>query len=901
MERPTPKPSQEQMASILTATDAERIRNMSLPESKPSAEEIEAMKEAGRQEYRDNKARVIEHLKSRGLSNAAIAGIIGNIDVETGGSFDFMQRQTKSGDPRSPDIVEGGGYGLFQFDDPGRRAGHETWYKQYLEQTDKEDSAESQLDYFLDMVMSGSDTQSPFRKYAENLGPVHASTLKAYLETSTSPTDIADAITDRFEFPGKSHSDRRRATAEATFAELQPSDRVDTDPNEQYLDQPGEIADTGEGAPMEEGSAFEYVPFLRHFMKEGGMSTKYEDAMRTYPVTEEMLKLMENMTEEERSQLISKALEDARKGSRYKPLSEDTKDKLKSLRRNYNEGGIAKQMELFDDGGLMDQGGSIDPVSGNDVPPGSLQEEVRDDIPAQLSEGEFVFPADVVRFIGLNNLMQMRQQAKMGLKEMEAMGQMGNSEEATMPDDLPFDINDLDMDDEPEYNVGGFVPANQQQQQFGISGYQQAAAPTTGFAPAPVQAASAQFSQPARPQQVTTPMMQYQAPTVPFQQFIGGGVEGVEAETVQYKNEAGDIITRRINKATGELIPGQPAIPDGYTRYDPEAVEKEEVTTTPTTTETTSVRKQDDDSGERQRAEEEAKFGPGGGRLGVAGTIYGVSFDGPDGFKNTFGQVMGRTLGGKDLGSDITVRFQNEDDIFVLNGTEYNQLKTVIDEKGANSSAAQRTLDSFKGGGKARANAEEVIKNLTMMSRGDGIMDKLGLGDDDPKIQEVIKNYREHVEEQINKGNINSKGQIINPFEAGGRGGTGRGTTLGQRTKPSRSGAAGKRMPEPGGSGRGEDSPTAARDFARQQQDDPGPALTTGTAQQDFSAPSPSYASMSFGEAGRGGSSSSRDFSSQALGDKTSGRVGFDEGGLASKPKPKKTKKMKRGGLASKK
>ena len=53
---------------------------------------------------------------------------------------------------------------------------------------------------------------------------------------------------------------------------------------------------------------------------------------------------------------------------------------------------MAKQMEMFNDGGLMDEGGTVDPVSGNDVPPGSNQEEVRDDIPAQLSEGEFVFP-----------------------------------------------------------------------------------------------------------------------------------------------------------------------------------------------------------------------------------------------------------------------------------------------------------------------------------------------------------------------------------------------------------------------------------------------------------------------------------------------------------------------------
>ena len=170
---------------------------------------------------------------------------------------------------------------------------------------------------------------------------------------------------------------------------------------------------------------------------------------------------------------------------------------------------LNEQMEMFEDGGLMDEGGTVDPVSGNDVPPGSTQEEVRDDIPAQLSEGEFVFPADVVRYIGLGNLMRMRQEAKMGLKLMDEMGQMGNSEEATMPDDLPFDINDLDTEDEPEYNVGGFVPATPDQQQFGIAGYQQAAAPTTGFTQAqPIQAASSQV------QQAYTPVAQAPVPTM---------------------------------------------------------------------------------------------------------------------------------------------------------------------------------------------------------------------------------------------------------------------------------------------------------------------------------------------------------------------------------------------------
>ena len=131
----------------------------------------------------------------------------------------------------------------------------------------------------------------------------------------------------------------------------------------------------------------------------------------------------------------------------------------------FNKGGtpmMNRQMEMFEDGGLKDEGGMIDKESGNDVPVGSTRKEVRDDIPAQLSEGEFVFPADVVRYIGLEKLMGIRQKAKMGLQRMEDMGQMGNSDEATMPDDMPFDETDLiiiDGDKEVEMAKGGVLMA----------------------------------------------------------------------------------------------------------------------------------------------------------------------------------------------------------------------------------------------------------------------------------------------------------------------------------------------------------------------------------------------------------------------------------------------------------
>lgn len=95
----------------------------------------------------------------------------------------------------------------------------------------------------------------------------------------------------------------------------------------------------------------------------------------------------------------------------------------------------SQTQRMLKEGGMMQEGGTVDPESGNKVPFGAMQEEVRDDIPAQLSEGEFVFPADVVRYIGLERLMMMRQAAKKGLMQMEDMGQMSNGEDGTEEED----------------------------------------------------------------------------------------------------------------------------------------------------------------------------------------------------------------------------------------------------------------------------------------------------------------------------------------------------------------------------------------------------------------------------------------------------------------------------------
>ena len=100
----------------------------------------------------------------------------------------------------------------------------------------------------------------------------------------------------------------------------------------------------------------------------------------------------------------------------------------------------------------------VDPVSGNDIPPGSLPEEVRDDIPAMLSEGEYVVPADVLRYYGMKFFEDLRSEAKMGLAGMEANGRIGGE---PVMDDLPFSDEELSItesDEEPlEMNRGGAV------------------------------------------------------------------------------------------------------------------------------------------------------------------------------------------------------------------------------------------------------------------------------------------------------------------------------------------------------------------------------------------------------------------------------------------------------------
>lgn len=113
----------------------------------------------------------------------------------------------------------------------------------------------------------------------------------------------------------------------------------------------------------------------------------------------------------------------------------------------------SKNNKLYEEGGLATDGVDVDPVSGNDVPPGSNAEDVRDDIPAQLSSGEYVVPADVVKYFGVAHFEKLRAKAKDGLEGMEEDGRMGGEP----VEEVSEGVSDEDLTNLDGYATGGMV------------------------------------------------------------------------------------------------------------------------------------------------------------------------------------------------------------------------------------------------------------------------------------------------------------------------------------------------------------------------------------------------------------------------------------------------------------
>jgi hypothetical protein len=466
---------------------------------------------------------------------------------------------------------------------------------------------------------------------------------------------------------------------------------------------------------------------------------------------------------------------------------------------------MAKQMELFDEGGLMDEGGTIDPVSGNDVPPGSTQEEVRDDIPAQLSEGEFVFPADVVRFIGLEKLMKIRQRAKAGLRMMEEMGQMGNSEEAIMPDDLPFSIDDLDMEDDglemaqgglvnmanggtPTSQVGTFNP-----QIPGIMGMN-----PLGTAAAPMQAASSLSLPPPTsgidPNLGGTSFIPTTSQPIqqqPFQQAVGPVSQTIGNTPVTYINEAGVEKTFFVRPDGSIIDPSTGLAVDPATLGFSKKPETTTETTTGTGVQTAKVADDGDGGGDEGPTDLSISFGgtPGRERDGRAGLVDnafrgsfsiinapGVGiFDGLNMARTSLGQLPSAAAaafsGGK-FGQPLELQPGQRALIkdIIVPGTQrgFGQGRKLALDLVLTSDVYNKHIKGTN------------VSDRTAISKVAEFIDKYGdniVGAEDGKVvvNDALVSIVEQVKEAEKVGNVNASGRFINQFEVNTRQSTGKG------------------------------------------------------------------------------------------------------------------------------
>tara|TARA_R100000482_G_scaffold116765_2_gene60051 strand:+ start:1699 stop:2280 length:582 start_codon:yes stop_codon:yes gene_type:complete len=122
----------------------------------------------------------------KGFTPNAASGIMGNIGVETGYTYDYQTKQGKGGP----------GYGLFQFE-----GNHMKNYQNFLKENEMQDSMQSQVDYMYDTIYGEG-------KNRDDLGYGNAKKIREVFE-SGSVEDAANVFLDRFEKPKNPEASRK--------------------------------------------------------------------------------------------------------------------------------------------------------------------------------------------------------------------------------------------------------------------------------------------------------------------------------------------------------------------------------------------------------------------------------------------------------------------------------------------------------------------------------------------------------------------------------------------------------------------------------------------------------------------------------------------------------------------
>lgn len=167
-------------------------------------------------EVLDNQRRIYKHLKNKDLSDKAIAAIMGNINHETGGTFDYQQKE-KGARP------EDQGYGLIQFTPGSQRllSPYMNWLvNKYDMQPDTPapgapisgmrnkimsfDSPENQLDFMLDAIYTKGGVPNPNNEDGYFIGPGNAASIRTVLNNpKASLAEQSSIIVDHMLNPGE--------------------------------------------------------------------------------------------------------------------------------------------------------------------------------------------------------------------------------------------------------------------------------------------------------------------------------------------------------------------------------------------------------------------------------------------------------------------------------------------------------------------------------------------------------------------------------------------------------------------------------------------------------------------------------------------------------------------------
>jgi len=144
-------------------------------------------------------------MESYGIPQTAQAALLGNIHVETGGTYDHATKQRG-----------GRGYGLFQFDS------HNKPYKAMLKSEKMKDSPDAQMKYFMDTVYG--DKQ-------DIIGRGVAKELRSAMESEQDPYALTEVLANKWFRPGKPHLEKR-LEATKMYVPAQEEKQVNTGLNE---------------------------------------------------------------------------------------------------------------------------------------------------------------------------------------------------------------------------------------------------------------------------------------------------------------------------------------------------------------------------------------------------------------------------------------------------------------------------------------------------------------------------------------------------------------------------------------------------------------------------------------------------------------------------------------------